>query len=218
MQDVTGRALQIGRRSQFHHATGAEPRQHVEGQFGAAVMRLIHDHEGPTQPQHISQRIRNRSLRAFAFTQQFIALRGRQIVEMVHQCAAGLINLAAFFLFHLKRLSGGDDDRGGSVQRGAGHALGFFQIQHGDRPGFAQSCVVRVIAVFQSLERLLANRLVGRQPQNHAVFTPQQMGIGKLNALGRQPGFAAAGGHAQAEVRHVGGETRQRVIRIAPAP
>ena len=61
VQHVAGRAFQVGRGGQFHHAAGAEARQHVEGQFGAAVVRLIHHHEGPAQAQHVGQRARRRA-------------------------------------------------------------------------------------------------------------------------------------------------------------
>lgn len=86
--------------------------------------------------------MRNRALRSFALGQQFVALRERQMVEVVHQRAAGLVNLAAFFFFDLERLPGGDDEDGRGVQGRSCDALGFLQIQHGDRSRLAQGDVV----------------------------------------------------------------------------
>ena len=91
----------------------------------------------------------------------------------MHQRTAGLIHLAALFVFHLKRLPSGDNDRGRRVQHGAGDALGFFQIQHRDRARLAQCGVIRVAAILQRLDGLLADRLTGHQPQNHAVLAAQ---------------------------------------------
>ena len=113
----------------------------------------------------------------------------------------------------------GDGVAGGrGVQRAAGHPLGLVQIQHRDRPRLAQCQVVGVAAVFQRPNGLLANRLAGHQPQNHAVLGAQKVGINEQHAFCCQPGLAAAGGHAQAEVRHIGWKSRQRVVRIATPP
>jgi hypothetical protein len=142
----------------------------------------------------------------FAFAQQLIALRGRQVVEVVHQRAAALVHLAALFVFHLKRLPRGDDDRGRGVQRGAGHALGLVQIHHRESARLRAARVVGMQAVAQGAQRLLADRLARHQPQDHAVLAAQQVRVDQRHAFGRQPGLAAAGGHAQAEVRHVGGK------------
>ena len=185
VQHVAGRALQIGRGRELHHPAGAEARQHVEGQLGAAVVRLIHHHERAAQTQHVGQRIRGRALAALTIGQQFITLAGGEIVKVMHQRTAGLVHLAALFFFHLKRLPRGDDDRGRGIQRGAGDALGFLQIQHRDRARLAQRGVIRVAAILQRLDGLLTNRLAGHQPQNHAVLAAQQVGVDPRHALGR---------------------------------
>ena len=136
----------------------------------------------------------------------------------MHQRAARLVNLAAFFFLHLERLPRGDDDRGRGIQRRAGHALGCLKIEHGDGARFAQRGVIRVVAVLQCLDGLLSYWLAGHQPQNDAALAAQQMRVDELHAFRRQPGLAAAGGYAQAEIRHVGRKTGQRVVRVAPTP
>ena len=208
VQHVRRRALQIGRGGQFHHPTGAQAGQHVERQFGAAVVGFVHDHEGPAQPQHVGERVGGGSIRALVVPEQLGALGRREVLEVVHQRAAGLVDLAAFLVFHLKRLASGDNDRGRGIQRGAGDALGLFQVQHRDRAGLAQGSVVGMLPVLERLEGLFADRLARREPEDDAVFAAQQVGVDSLNTFGRQPGFAAASGHPQAEVGHVGREAR----------
>ena len=44
------------------------------------------------------------------------------------------------------------------------------------------------------------------------------MGVDELDTFRRQPSLAAAGGYAQAEIRHVRREARQGVIGIAATP
>jgi hypothetical protein len=137
---------------------------------------------------------------------------------VVHQRAARLIHLAAFLVFHLKRLPGGDDDGGRGVERGAGEALGLVEIDHRHRPGLAQRHVVRMPPVAQRAQGLFANRLARHQPQDHAVLGTQQVGVHLRHALRRQPGLAAAGRHAQAEIGHVRRKAGQRVVWIAAPP
>lgn len=163
VQHVARRALQIGRGAQLHHAAGAQPRQHVEGQLGAAVVRLVDHDERPAQPQHVGQRARRAALGTLTFAQQAVALRWRQVLEVVHQRAAAVVDLARLFVLHLERLPCRDDDGGRCVERGARDALRLVQIQHRDRPGLAQRRVVRVRAIAQRAQRLLADRLARHQ-------------------------------------------------------
>ena len=69
VQHVAGRALQIRRGGQLHYPAGAQARQHIEGQFGAAVVRLIDDHERAAQTQHVGQRIGRGAIHALAIGQ-----------------------------------------------------------------------------------------------------------------------------------------------------
>ena len=63
----------------------------------------------------------------------------------------------------------------------------------------AQCGAIRVAAIFQRLDRSARGSACSRhQPQNHNVGA--QVGVDRLNAFRRQPGLAAAGGHAQASI------------------
>ena len=170
MQHIRRGPLQVRRRRQLHDAAGPETRQHVEGQFRAAVVRLVDNHERPPQLQHIGQRAGHGLLRTLALGQQLGALGRRQMVEVVHQRAAGLIDLAALLVLYLKRLPGRNDDHGRGIQRQSRQASRSVEIQHRYRARLAQGQIVGMAEVPQCAQGLLANRFAGHQPEDDGML------------------------------------------------
>ena len=215
VQYVAGHLFHVRRGGQFHDAAGIEALEGGETDLGAGVVRLVDDQERAAQAQHVGQRIRGRTIGLF---QQDVALRRREAVEMLHQRAAGLVNLQPFGLVAAESLHRGNDHHCGRIQRGPRQRFGFVQVHHRHRAGQLQRVMVGMGGMTQRLQGLLADGVAGHQPQDHAVLAAQQVRVDQRHRARCEEGLAAAGGHAQAEVGHVDGEARQGMELLALLP
>ena len=222
-QDVGATALdrthaRCGR--QFQHKTGVKAVYGGQRRLGVGVVALVNHHHGAQEPHHIAQRaFHNAALGGARLLLAGAPRRvGVQIGHGLQQVPVRFdIVLARRVAKHIapvakkaQRLLGLARGRGQHQQHHAQVRIGvdfgqrrvFLQHLHPARTRHAKHLVVGVVAVFQGLEGLLVNRLIGHHPQHQTRVALQIVREHPPHAGRSQQRFAPARRNLQAHIRN----------------
>ena len=189
-----------GRGGELDDAGGHDVAQGGEREIGAGVVGLVHDDDGPAQPQHVHQGGLGFAVGA---GQQVGEAFGGHVQQMLGEGAVLVVDLAAGGVLDAEGLDGGDDDHGLPFDRGAREAERFLDGDDFDRAARQlQGAAVGMARVAQRVGGLVEDGVAGDEPEHHAALGVEQIGHGQAGRVAGEQRLAAAGGHAQADVGH----------------